>query len=93
MPGKEDFNVEQPEVSQLTNEYRPAFLHKVKPSHSELMEILRKMGKVSPADELNCGTCGYNTCREKAVAIISGQGRGFTCVCPILKERAENFCG
>lgn len=88
--GKEDFNVEQPEVSQLTNEYRPAFLHKVKPSHSELMEILRKMGKVSPADELNCGTCGYNTCRDKAEAIYQGKAEINMCL-PYLMEKSERF--
>ena len=90
--GKEDFNVEQPEVSQLVNEYRPAFLHKVKPSHTELMEILRKMGKVSPADELNCGTCGYNTCREKAVAIYQGKAEISMCL-PYLKDRSERLAG
>ena len=88
--GKEDFNVEQPEVSQLTNEYRPAFLHKVKPSHTELMEILRKMGKVSPADELNCGTCGYNTCRDKAEAIYQGKAEINMCL-PYLMEKSERF--
>ncbi|MDR2784621.1 MAG: 4Fe-4S binding protein, partial [Treponema sp.] len=29
-------------------------------------EVLRKMNKTKPEDELNCGACGYNTCREKA---------------------------
>lgn len=30
-------------------------------------DALAEMGKFSPKDELNCGACGYNTCREKAI--------------------------
>ena len=39
---------------------------------------------------LNCGSCGYNTCREKAVAIIQGKAEVSMCL-PFLKEKAENF--
>ena len=43
-----------------------------------------------PADELNCGTCGYNTCRDKAVAIIQGKAEVSMCL-PFLKDKAESF--
>ena len=39
-------------------------------SEEEIRDALAEMGKFSPKDELNCGACGYNTCREKAIAII-----------------------
>lgn len=42
------------------------------PSDNEIREILRKTGKVSVQDELNCGACGYDTCREHAKAIYLG---------------------
>jgi len=42
------------------------------PSEDELREILRKIGKESSVDELNCGACGYDTCREHAIAIHKG---------------------
>ena len=48
------------------------------------------MGKNKPADELNCGSCGYNTCREKAIAIYQGKADLTMCL-PYLKDRAENF--
>lgn len=48
------------------------------------------MGKVRPSDELNCGSCGYDTCRKKAVAIIQGKAVISMCL-PFLKERAEKF--
>ena len=60
------------------------------PSESEIREALHRMGKLRPEDELNCGSCGYNTCREKAVAIIQGKAEVSMCL-PFLKERAENF--
>ena len=44
------------------------------PSETEINQILReKMGKTKPSDQLNCGSCGYNTCREKAIAIYQGK--------------------
>lgn len=60
------------------------------PSESEIADILRQMGKHTPADELNCGSCGYNTCREKAVAIYQGKAEISMCL-PYLKDRAETF--
>ena len=60
------------------------------PSESEIADILRQMGKHTPADELNCGSCGYNTCREKAVAIYQGKAEISMCL-PYLKEKAETF--
>ena len=47
--------------------------HAAQPSERELTDILHQMGKMKPSDELNCGSCGYNTCREKAVAIYQGK--------------------
>ena len=42
-------------------------------SEEEIRDALAEMGKFSPKDELNCGACGYNTCREKAIAIIQNK--------------------
>ena len=42
-------------------------------SYTHLEEILHQMGKHKPEDELNCGSCGYNTCRDKAVAVLNGK--------------------
>jgi len=48
------------------------------------------MGKSSSEQELNCGSCGYNTCREKAIAVYQGKADLTMCL-PFLKEKAENF--
>lgn len=60
------------------------------PGSSAIAEILHKMGKSSPEQELNCGSCGYNTCREKAIAVFQGKADLTMCL-PFLKEKAENF--
>ena len=51
---------------------------------------MRRMGKFTRADELNCGSCGYNTCREKAIAILQGKAEISMCL-PFLKDKAESF--
>lgn len=88
--GKRDFKVEQP--NELTLRKTLEFIGRKLPypSESEIRETLKRMGKPRKEDELNCGSCGYNTCREKAVAIIQGKAEASMCL-PFLKERAENF--
>ena len=88
--GKKDFNVAQPDPFTLRKEMEYIGRKLPYPSESEIREALRRMGKLRPEDELNCGSCGYNTCREKAVAIIQGKAEVSMCL-PFLKERAENF--
>lgn len=50
------------------------------PSEQELRKILNRMGKYSPEDELNCGACGYETCREHAIAIYKGLAESEMCL-------------
>lgn len=60
------------------------------PSEKQILTILKKMGKNSEEDELNCGTCGYSTCREKAIAVFYKKAEISMCL-PFMKERAESF--
>ena len=71
--------------------------HEKIPGEAAIKEILAKMGKTSPEQELNCGACGYpgcdyDTCREKAQAIFEGKADLSMCL-PFLKEKAETFSG
>ncbi len=88
--GKADFEIEQPDSSLLKKHFHKIDLHQKYPSNHELREILKEMGKSDPIDELNCGTCGYNTCQDKAVAIFQGKAEISMCL-PFLKEKAERF--
>jgi len=62
------------------------------PSDSEISQILLQMGKTKPEHELNCGSCGYDTCREKAVAVHQGKADLTMCL-PFLRDKAESFSG
>jgi signal transduction histidine kinase/Pyruvate/2-oxoacid:ferredoxin oxidoreductase delta subunit len=50
------------------------------PSPEALQGILARLGKNSPEDELNCGACGYETCREHATAIYRGLAENDMCL-------------
>lgn len=88
--GKNDFNIEQPSRLSIQKEFVAIEKHLKTPSEFEIREILIQMGKNKPSDELNCGSCGYNTCREKAIAVCQGKAEISMCL-PYLKEKAENF--
>ena len=88
--GEEDFDVAQPDAGFLQKGFPYIKAAARVPSDEEINNILKQMGKTSPAHELNCGSCGYNTCREKAVAIYQGKAEASMCL-PYLKERAESF--
>lgn len=88
--GNEDFEVEQPEVGDVKKTFVPIDKKLNSVSDSEIARILREMGKTKPEDELNCGSCGYNTCREKAIAVLQGKAEISMCL-PFLKEKAESF--
>lgn len=60
------------------------------PSKSDVAAILKKMGRNTLSDELNCGTCGYNTCREKAIAVYFRKAEITMCL-PYMRSKAESF--
>lgn len=60
------------------------------PTEEELAAVLASTGKIKPSDELNCGACGYSTCREKAWAVVNGYAAVDMCV-PYMREKAESM--
>ncbi|AZR74124.1 hypothetical protein BBF96_12380 [Anoxybacter fermentans] len=60
------------------------------PSEEEIRTILSKIGKTSSEDELNCGSCGYDSCREKAIAVYNGLAELEMCL-PYMRSRAESM--
>lgn len=46
----------------------------------KILKAMKKIGKHSEDDELNCGGCGYSTCRELAKALITGDAEPSMCV-------------
>ncbi len=88
--GEADFKVDKPLDGLLEKKFSAIDMANLTPNESQLKEILHKMGKREEEDELNCGSCGYDTCREKAIAIFQGKAEFSMCL-PYLKERAESF--
>ena len=88
--GKNDFDIAQPDSLSIKKNFTVIERKLQPPSETEITEILRQMGKTKPSDELNCGSCGYDTCREKAIAIYQGKAEISMCL-PYLKDKAESF--
>ena len=88
--GKRDFNIAQPSPVELKKHFTMIEHKLAQPSENEIMTVLRQMGKFKASDELNCGSCGYNSCREKAIAICQGKAESSMCL-PFLKDKAESF--
>ena len=88
--GENDFVVDQPDSAELRKNFAAIEQRLADPSEAEIMSILRQMGKFRASDELNCGTCGYNSCRDKAIAVIQGKAEVSMCL-PFLKDKAESF--
>ena len=88
--GTKDFEVAQPASKQLKKHFEFIEQRLTMPAEYEISAVLRQMGKFKPSQELNCGSCGYNTCREKAIAIIQGKAESSMCL-PFLKDKAESF--
>ncbi len=85
-----DFNATPLSDEKMNKDIKFIGVKRLMPGSKAIDEILRKMGKRSPEDELNCGSCGYDTCREKAVAVFNGKADLSMCL-PFLKEKAESF--
>ena len=88
--GEKDFDVQSADPLAIRKNFTFIERKLQQPSESEIRDTLRQMGKMKPSDELNCGSCGYNTCREKAVAILQGKAEISMCL-PYLKDKAESF--
>ena len=88
--GKKDFAVEQLSATELKKQFTYIEHKLTMPSEEEIASALRQMGKTNPSDELNCGSCGYNSCRDKAIAICQGKAEISMCL-PFLKDKAESF--
>lgn len=88
--GEKDFQVNQPDPLEVKKGFSYIAPHQPQPTESEINAVLRQMGKFRPEQELNCGSCGYNTCREKAIAVCQGKAEISMCL-PYLKDKAESF--
>ncbi|MBD3385731.1 4Fe-4S dicluster domain-containing protein [candidate division KSB1 bacterium] len=74
----------------LQRSFSDRALSAAEPTERDIEKILHRIGKFSPEDELNCGACGYGTCREKAVAVFQGLAEAEMCL-PYMIDKLENI--
>ena len=58
-------------------------------TNEEIDTVYRLTGKFKKEDELNCGACGYDLCRDKAIAVLDGMAEIDMCI-PYMKKKAES---
>lgn len=62
----------------------------IESDEEKIRQVLRKMGKMNPEDELNCYACGYDSCREHAIAILKGLAESEMCL-PYTIEQMHDY--
>ena len=88
--GKLDFKTSEYKKEELAKKFTPISLPEANFSESQIQEVLFKLGKYTKKDELNCASCGYPTCKEKAKAVLMGKANLEMCL-PFLMEKAKSF--
>ena len=88
--GKKPFQVTDYPPETLGKKMPPLAPRRAHFSERAVKEVLEKIGKTEPEHELDCDGCGYNTCREKARAVLEGKAELNMCL-PYLLEKANTF--
>nr|WP_320131265.1 [Fe-Fe] hydrogenase large subunit C-terminal domain-containing protein [uncultured Holophaga sp.] len=73
----------------ITRSFEPSPVQARVPSREEMQATLRRLGKNATSDELDCGGCGYDTCRALAAALLDGRAEPSMCV-TYMRELASN---
>ncbi len=87
--GKTDILIENKDEVDITKQHYPNVINE-RVSESEIKSILAKTNKFTKEDELNCGACGYSSCRDKAYAVALGYADVEMCL-PYMREKAETM--
>lgn len=85
-----DYDIDKFRHLRFEQDYFSKKILEEKPNLEQIEEVLEKMGKKDTRNQLNCGSCGYHSCMDKAIAVYQGRA-DFTMCLPFLKERAESF--
>ncbi len=63
----------------VAQHYAPTYCDSKSPAPALIRKAMARIGKNSVEDELNCGGCGYNTCRDLAIALVSKTAEPHMC--------------
>lgn len=75
----------------LTREFRAQPVKAAQPTEEEIGQILDRIQKREVQDQLNCGACGYATCREKAIAVHEGLAEIEMCLPYLIEQLQSNL--
>ncbi|HHY97340.1 MAG TPA: 4Fe-4S binding protein [Firmicutes bacterium] len=88
--GMKGWHQQGPIILPLRRTYGPRDIRAPQPTEEDIRKILAATGKLTPEDELNCGACGYDSCRAKALAVFQGMAEIEMCI-PYMRKRAESM--
>lgn len=63
----------------IARHYRAEPVVRPEPEPGRIEKVLESIGKFTRADELNCGACGYDSCRDLARALLAGNAEEAMC--------------
>ena len=86
---QKDYHMEMPDITTRRFISEESYPEKAI-TREQVTHVLQEMGKYTREDELNCGACGYDTCRAKAVAVIQGKAEVSMCI-PYMREKQEDY--
>jgi transcriptional regulator with PAS, ATPase and Fis domain len=73
----------------LNRTYKDLKVTLPQPTEQEIIKILEQTKKELKEDQLNCGACGYSSCREKAIAVFQGIAEHEICLPYLLSQKNE----
>jgi len=71
-PAQTERDIQEYANIDLSRRFTPQSVGLATPSPEDVQRVLDQMNKTRPEDQFNCGSCGYNTCRELAIAVCQG---------------------
>jgi len=84
-----NYTLEEKKLNYIRNFRNKQYIHP-EFTEKEIRNVLEQTGKHSKSDELNCGACGYDTCREKAISVLEGLSHPQMCM-PYMRSEAEKI--
>lgn len=88
-PGCMKSSENRKDTTEIRKQFTPEPIEKTDLTPEQVKAGLEAIGKRNPEDELNCGGCGYQTCRNFVAAVASGKAEKEMCV-SYLKRLAQN---
>mgnify|MGYP001609488691 CR=1 FL=1 len=64
----------------LSRRFKADPIHLPVPAEEEIKQLLSQLNMTSVQEERNCGACGYDTCRDKAIAVLQGMAEKEMCL-------------